>query len=37
MDLDEAEKAKAKKVQRILYVLMVGFVVVPLLVAYWLR
>jgi hypothetical protein len=37
MELDEAEKAKAKKVQRIIYALMLAFVVVPLLVAYWLR
>jgi len=37
MDLDESEKAKAQKMQRMLYVVMVGFVLVPLLVAYWLR
>jgi hypothetical protein len=37
MDLDEAEKAKARKMQRWIYVLMAGFVIAPLLVAYLLK
>jgi|APCry1669189000_1035189.scaffolds.fasta_scaffold144746_2 hypothetical protein len=37
MDLDEAEKAKARKMQRLIYALMAVFVIAPLVVAYLLR
>ena len=37
MDLNEAEKAKARKMQRLIYGLMAVFVIAPLVVAYLLR
>ena len=37
MDLDEAEKAKARKMQRWIYALMAAFVIAPLVVAYLLK
>jgi preprotein translocase subunit SecG len=36
-DLNEAEKAKALKMQRLIYVLMAVFVIAPLVVAYLLK